>query len=122
MNTNPVKGTEAFKIPANWADESKALKIKYSQLTDADLKCETGKDLETVERIATRLKKTSAEVIEMIQKGHEVKAEAKHEVKAEAKHDDKRPLVQHDEKKHEVKKDEKLHETKHEVKHEEKKK
>ncbi len=109
MNTNPVKGTEAFKIPANWADESKALKIKYSQLTDADLKCETGKDLETVERIATRLKKTSAEVIEMIQKGHEVKAEAKH--------DDKRPLVQHDEKKHEVKKDEKLHETKHDVKH-----
>lgn len=63
------KSTSAFKITGNWTDQSKNLKTKYSQLTDADLKFETGKEDELLGRMETRLKKNRNEVINIIKKG-----------------------------------------------------
>lgn len=69
MDTNQNKGNEAFKITGNWADQSKQLKEKFSQLTDADLKYETGKEDELLSRVETRLNKKREEVINIIRKG-----------------------------------------------------
>jgi hypothetical protein len=43
MENSKNKTTESFKITGNWATQSKELKSKFSQLTDADLKFETGR-------------------------------------------------------------------------------
>jgi hypothetical protein len=38
--------TEPFKVTGNWSEQSKHLKEKFSQLTDADLKFVEGKEEE----------------------------------------------------------------------------
>ncbi|SKC77545.1 hypothetical protein [Ohtaekwangia koreensis] len=58
-----------FKVVGNWDVQSKTLKEKFSQLTDADLKFETGKEEELLKRVETRLNKKREEVINIIQKG-----------------------------------------------------
>jgi hypothetical protein len=73
------KNVETFKITGNWANQSKTLKGKFPQLTDADLKFETGKENELLGRVETRLKllgrvetrlnKKREEVINIIKKG-----------------------------------------------------
>lgn len=63
------KTIEAFKITGNWADQSKALKQKFTQLTDADLKFEPGKEDELLKHVQSRLKKNRDEVINIIKKG-----------------------------------------------------
>jgi hypothetical protein len=57
-----------FKISGNWSAQSKQLKEKYPQLTDADLKFEVGKEEELLTRLQTRLHKNRTEVIAAI--GH----------------------------------------------------
>ena len=66
---NSNKNVETFKITGNWANQSKTLKGKFPQLTDADLKFETGKENELLGRVETRLNKKREEVINIIQKG-----------------------------------------------------
>ena len=44
MQATNVKTNESFKFTGNWDEQSKKLKEKYSQLTDSDLKMETGKE------------------------------------------------------------------------------
>jgi uncharacterized protein YjbJ (UPF0337 family) len=61
--------TESFKIVGNWDDQSKRLKEKFAQLTDADLKFETGKENDLLTRVETRLNKKREEVINIIRKG-----------------------------------------------------
>ena len=68
MENTQNKNVEAFKITGNWEDQSKQLKEKYTQLTDADLKFETGKENELLARIESRLNKKREEVISIIQK------------------------------------------------------
>ncbi len=68
MDTNQNKTPEAFKITGNWDAQSKQLKQKFSQLTDADLKFETGKENELLGRVETRLNKKREEVINIINK------------------------------------------------------
>jgi hypothetical protein len=63
------KSSEAFKVTGDWAAQSKQLKEKFSQLTDADLKFETGKEHEMLSRVETRLNKKREEVINIIKKG-----------------------------------------------------
>jgi len=58
---------EGFKI-TNWDASSKKLKEQFSQLTDADLKFEAGKENELLNRIETRINKKRSEVIDMINK------------------------------------------------------
>lgn len=68
-NTNHDKSSEAFTITGNWKEQAKVLKEKYSLLTDADLKFETGKENELLGRVETRLNKKRQEVINIIKKG-----------------------------------------------------
>lgn len=58
-----------FKITGNWSDQSKALKSKYAQLTDEDLKFEAGKENDLLKKVETRLNKKREEVINIIKKG-----------------------------------------------------
>lgn len=67
-NSNKNTG-EAFKITGDWATQSKQLKSKFSQLTDADLKFETGKESDLLKRVETRLNKNREEVIKIIKSG-----------------------------------------------------
>lgn len=68
MDTRKSNVTEGFKITGNWEKRTKQLKHKFSQLTDADLKYETGKDEELLKRLGTRLNKGREEVINIIRK------------------------------------------------------
>ncbi len=65
---NSNKTAESFKITGNWENQAKALKGKFSQLTDADLKFETGKENDLLKRVETRLNKNREEVINIIKK------------------------------------------------------
>jgi uncharacterized protein YjbJ (UPF0337 family) len=68
MDTNQNKGNTAFTITGNWDEQTKQLKEKYSQLTDADLKFETGKEDALLTRVENRLNKKRDEVINIIKK------------------------------------------------------
>jgi len=67
-NTNSDKKTETFKITGDWTKQANQLKEKYSQLNDADLKFETGKENELLGRVETKLNKKREEVISIINK------------------------------------------------------
>jgi len=69
METTPKHTSDVFKITGDWTAQSKTLKANYPQLTDADLKLESGKDLELLTRVETRLHKKRDEVINIIKKG-----------------------------------------------------
>ena len=66
MDTTKNKNTEAFKVIGNWDAQSKELRQKYSQLTDSDVKFETGKEEELLTRLGTRLSKKREEVITIL--------------------------------------------------------
>jgi hypothetical protein len=68
-----TKKNEDFKVNGNWDTQAKLLKEKFSQLTDADLKFEIGKEEDLLKRIETRLKKKREEVINIISKGQPAK-------------------------------------------------
>lgn len=59
---------ELFKITGNWENQSKALKQKFNQLTDSDLKFEPGKENELIQRVESRLNKNRQEVISILTK------------------------------------------------------
>ena len=65
-----------FKMNGNWETQSNQLKKDYIQLTDADLKFESGKEEELLTRIETRLKKHREEVISIITKNRTEKSDA----------------------------------------------
>jgi len=69
MDNNQINGTETFKVIGDWSVQSKQLKEKFSQLTDADLKFEVGKENDLLTRVETRLNKKREEVINIIRKG-----------------------------------------------------
>lgn len=63
------KNIAAFTITTgDWAVQSKQLRKKFSQLTEADLKFETGKEEDLLKRMETRLHKKRDEVIGIIKK------------------------------------------------------
>jgi len=59
----------SFKVVGNWDEQSNALKKEFSELTDADLEFETGKEFELLTRIETRLNKKRDAVIKILKKG-----------------------------------------------------
>ena len=71
MQATNVKTNESFKFTGNWDEQSRKLKEKYSQLTDSDLKLETGKEEELLGRLGSRLDKKRDEVINIIKSGQE---------------------------------------------------
>ena len=66
-NTESKKGA-TFKVTGNWAAQSKELKAQFPKLTDADLKCEIGKETEMLNRLESKLKKNREEVIAIIKR------------------------------------------------------
>lgn len=74
MNTTQTKSPEVFKVTGDWKIQAKNLKDKFSQLTDADLKFEAGKENDLISRIETRLNKKREEVITLIKKAQTEKA------------------------------------------------
>jgi hypothetical protein len=70
MKTEQAKSKEGFKITGNWANQSKQLKSKFSQLTDSDLKFESGKENDLIQRMEKKLNKKRDEVINIIKKNH----------------------------------------------------
>ncbi len=58
-----------FKIISSvWENSSKKLKEQFPQLTDADLKFETGKENFLLDRIENKINKKRSEVIDIINK------------------------------------------------------
>jgi uncharacterized protein YjbJ (UPF0337 family) len=74
MQAAKTKQNEMFKITGNWETQAKALKVKFSKLTDADLKFEDGKEDELLKRVETRLGKKRDEVIHIIKNGQSAKS------------------------------------------------
>lgn len=74
MDTKQNTGNEKFQVTGNWDEQSKKLKEQYSQLTDADLKFETGKEHEMIGRVGSKLNKKREEVIDLIKQGQTEKA------------------------------------------------
>lgn len=58
--------TESFKVTGNWSMLAERLKSKFAQLTEADLKFETGKEDDLIARLAARLNKKKDEVIQLL--------------------------------------------------------
>jgi hypothetical protein len=66
----PRKNTGGlFKITGDWELQSKLLKEQFPQLTDADLRYETDRENELLNRIEAKLNKMRSEVIQIIKKG-----------------------------------------------------
>lgn len=66
MDLKQNKRDDTFKIIGNWETRSIQLKKEFIQLTDADLKFETGKEIDLLTRMESKLKKTREEVINII--------------------------------------------------------
>jgi hypothetical protein len=69
METKTKKSAMDFKIKGNWETQAKALKKKFPELGESDLKLEKGKEMELVSRLAKSLNKKTEEVINIIKKG-----------------------------------------------------
>ena len=63
---------DSFVVTGNWANQSKALKATFSDLTDQDLKFEKGQEKELISRIAERLDKNREEVVNILKKGDKI--------------------------------------------------
>lgn len=74
MDKATKKTDQSFKITGDWSKQSKKLKEKFTQLTDEDLKFESGKENELLKRVESRLSKPRNEVINIINKEAPVKA------------------------------------------------
>ncbi|HEU5292278.1 MAG TPA: general stress protein CsbD [Cyclobacteriaceae bacterium] len=60
---------QTFKITGDWSVQSKQLKEKFVQLTDADLKFEVGQEEDLLKRVETKLNKKREEVVNIIKEG-----------------------------------------------------
>ena len=58
----------SFNVVGNWDEQSKKLKEEFAELTDGDLKFETGKEFELLHRIEARLNKKRDAVIKILKK------------------------------------------------------
>lgn len=68
-NNEMPKNDGSFKIKGDWNEQSKKLQKHYPQLTDADLKYESGKEHELLGRVGSRLNKKREEVVSIINTG-----------------------------------------------------
>jgi YD repeat-containing protein len=70
MNTTDKKNNDNFTITGDWDKQSKILRETFTNLTDSDLKFETGKENDLLTRIQSRLGKKRYEVIELLRVGY----------------------------------------------------
>ena len=69
MESKTNKEKEVFKISGDWKRQADKLKEKFPRLTDSDLKFESGREDDLLERVEARLHKKREEVINIIKKG-----------------------------------------------------
>ena len=72
MESKANKETEVFKIFGDWKRQADKLKNKFPQLTDSDLKFESGRENDLLKRVEERLNKKREEVINIIKKGQPI--------------------------------------------------
>jgi len=68
MESKENKQTAVFKIFGDWKRQADKLKDKFPQLTDSDLKFESGRENDLLKRVEARLHKKREEVINIIKK------------------------------------------------------
>lgn len=73
METNKNMYSTGFRISGDWSIQKKHLKEKYSQLTDEDLKFNSGNENDLINRMEARLHKDRSQVIEIIQQARKSK-------------------------------------------------
>jgi len=76
MDKTIAKHDASFKVTSHWGEQSKALKTKYAQLTETDLKCVPGKEDELVARLAEKLKMKPNEVLNILKNAVPAKAKS----------------------------------------------
>lgn len=69
MNITKNTSGETFTITEDWGKLAKYLKEKFPELSDADLKFETGGEDDLLQRLTTKLNKSRGEVITVIRNG-----------------------------------------------------
>jgi len=69
MESKTNKSAEVFKISGDWKRQADNLKEKFPRLTDSDLKFESGREDDLLERVEARLHKKREEIINIIKKG-----------------------------------------------------
>jgi hypothetical protein len=75
MDNLKQKHDATFKIvTGDWGLQSEKLQEKYPQLTDADLKYESGQEHALIVRVETRLNKKREEIMNILLKSQTVKA------------------------------------------------
>lgn len=87
MDVKDNHSTDPFEFAGNWEILAGQLKVKFSQLTHADLSFENGNESEMLSRVGDRLKMNRAEVIHMVknipQESPDIKKESPDIEKAE---------------------------------------
>lgn len=71
-----AKNDASFKVTSHWGEQAKALKSKYAQLTELDLKCPPGKENELVARLSEKLKMKPNEVLQILKGAETTKAKS----------------------------------------------
>ena len=64
--TETISNTNPTPVKGNWNEQKIKLKEKFTTLTDADLKYESGKKDEMMEKIQVKLGKTKEELTTII--------------------------------------------------------
>lgn len=67
-NVTPVTAVSPFKVKGDWSIHTDRLKTKFPTLTEDDLKFETGKEAELLEKVGKRLNKNVEETTAILQK------------------------------------------------------
>ena len=70
MEAEHNHSADPFEISGKWEILARQLKAKFSQLTDADLRFEIGKESEMLNRLGARLEMSTVEVIHLIKNSH----------------------------------------------------
>lgn len=65
------KASEFFKVRGDWAKQSMSLKAKHPELTNEDLKFESGKETELFKRLETKLGKNRNEIVSLLKTNQE---------------------------------------------------
>jgi len=71
MSTTAKKSYGSFEMSGDWDVQSKRLQKMYSELTDTDLKFESGHLVDLVARIESRLKLGRAEVMSIMREAQQ---------------------------------------------------
>jgi hypothetical protein len=70
------KASGLFKFSGDWEKQSNALKVKFPKLTAEDVKFESGKELDLIKRLETKLQKNRFEVVSILKSNYSATTKA----------------------------------------------